>query len=54
MNFNEKNNHGIANEVNFAKELDKKMVKDLNKNFKEMLYSLFDNLKCFVILTKYI
>lgn len=45
MNFNEKNNHGIANEVNFAKELDKKMVKDLNKNFKEMLYSLFDNLK---------
>lgn len=45
MDFNEKNNNGIANEINFVKKLDKKMVKELNRNFQEMLYTLFENLK---------
>lgn len=45
MNFNERNNNGIANEVKFQKIFDKKMVKELKSQFQELLYSLFDNLK---------
>lgn len=45
MNFNAKNSAGIANEINFVKKLDGKKVEELNQNFKEMLYLLFDDLK---------
>ena len=45
MNFTEKNNKGIANELKFAKKIDKKMVKELDKPFYELITNLFDNLK---------
>ena len=45
MIFNEKNNKGIANEINFATSMDKKTVKELNENYKDMLHALFKNLK---------
>ena len=44
MNFTEKNNKGIANELEFAKKIDKKMVKELDKPFYELITNLFDNL----------
>ncbi len=44
MFFNEFNNKGIANEINFAKMLNKKIVKELPKSYQELLYSLFENL----------
>lgn len=45
MVFTEKNNKGIANELEFAKIFDKKMIKELNKPFYELIIYLFDNLK---------
>lgn len=45
MIFTENNNKGVANEIKFANILDKKTVKELPKNYQEMLYSLFEYLK---------
>ena len=45
MNFNEKNSNGITNEIAFQKIFNKKIVKELNSQFQELLYSLFDDLK---------
>lgn len=45
MTFNEKNNSGIANEINFATKFNKKLVNELDENSQALLYTLFDNLK---------
>ena len=45
MRFTEKNNRGIANEIEFTKMFDKKMVKELGKPFYELITNLFDDLK---------
>lgn len=45
MIFTEKNNRGIANELEFTKIFDKKMVKELDKPFQEFILYLFDGLK---------
>lgn len=45
MIFNEKNNKGIFNEYAFAKALDQKRVKELNFQFQDLLYNLFNDLK---------
>ena len=44
MEFTEKNNFGIANEIKFVALFDKKQVDNLDKNSRELIYSLFDNL----------
>lgn len=45
MNFSKLNNHGIMNEIRFTKVFDKKIVKELEQPYQELLYELFDNLK---------
>ncbi len=45
MLFNENNNNGIANEVKFANIFDKKLVKDLDIAYQELLYNIFNDLK---------
>ncbi len=44
MNFTEKNNKGIANEIEFTKIFDKKTVKELDKPFQNLLFTLFRDL----------
>ena len=44
MLFTSKNNKGIANELDFVSLFDKKLVKELDSNSRELLYSLFNQL----------
>lgn len=44
MEFTEQNNTGIANEIKFVALFDKKQVNNLDKNSRELIHILFDNL----------